>query len=248
MIKNLFNYSALQFNANLDYERPESSPRKMVSIAGSSIPAVPLLGMIEKSQLLDVIGVSKIHPDMMHKLFSLYTGDQAVTADQFGECFIVVQKDVANAYRDEKYNVLFQPYIAERSGVTAISATRNEIPDFPRAITQFINIPGRDFWNKPVNERGQVRTFGNDEWQGIHKFPNTMNGCHNGVFLLRWRSAGGPVLSAVGYSPKSAHFKALQPASYGYMYGTNCQQPLFKSMGNGINNVIYEIRFFQASV
>ncbi len=128
-------------------------------------------------------------------------------------------------------------------------AARNQIPKFPLALPKFIRVPGRDFWNRPVNERGQVRTFGNESWQSINEFPNTMNGCHNGVFLLRWRSANGPVLSAVGWSTKKADFKANKPASYGYMYGTNCQMPLFKSIQNNhINNVIYEIFFYQAGV
>ena len=127
-------------------------------------------------------------------------------------------------------------------------STRSAIPQFPVSIPEFYRVPGRDFWNKSVSERGQVRTFGNGEWQSIHEFPNTMNGCHNGVFLLRWRSSNGPVLSAVGWS-KNAEFKANKPASYGYMYGTNCQMPLFNSVRNNhINNVIYEIFFYQAGV
>ena len=103
--------------------------------------------------------------------------------------------------------------------------------------------------NKPINERGQVRTFGNGSWQSIDQFPNTMNGCHNGVFMLRWRSANGPVMSAVGWSTRKADFKASNPASYGFMYGTNCQMPLFKSVQKShINNVIYEVFYYQAGV
>ena len=79
-------------------------------------------------------------------------------------------------------------------------STRSAIPQFPASIPEFYRVPGRDFWNNPVSERGQVRTFGDGEWQSIHEFPNTMNGCNNGVFLLRWRSSNGPVLSAVGTS------------------------------------------------
>jgi len=126
--------------------------------------------------------------------------------------------------------------------------SRSNIPRFPSSLPEFYRVPGRDFWNKPVNERGQVRTFGDGEWQSIHDFPNTMNGCHNGVFLLRWRSSSGPVLSAVG-TRFNADFKAPKPSSYGYMYGTNCQKPLFQSIrSSSINNVMYEVLFFQAGV
>ena len=75
-----------------------------------------------------------------------------------------------------------------------------------------------------------------------------MNGCNNGVFLLRWRSSNGPVLSAVGTS-FSADFKASMPSAYGYLYGNNCQKPLFKSVrSSSINNVMYQVVFFQAGV
>ena len=128
-------------------------------------------------------------------------------------------------------------------------STRNQIPKFPLSLPEFVRVPGRDFWNKPINERGQVRTFGNESWQTINQFPNTMNGCHNGVFLLRWRSANGPVMSAVGWSTRKADFKASNPASYGFMYGTNCQMPLFKSVEKSrINNVIYDVFYYQAGV
>jgi hypothetical protein len=127
-------------------------------------------------------------------------------------------------------------------------STRSAIPQFPASIPEFYRVPGRDFWNNPVSERGQVRTFGDGEWQSIHQFPNTMNGCNNGVFLLRWRSSNGPVLSAVGTS-FSADFKASMPSAYGYLYGNNCQKPLFKSVrSSSINNVMYQIVFFQAGV
>ena len=127
-------------------------------------------------------------------------------------------------------------------------AARNLIPKFPPALPGFIRVPGRDFWNKPVSERGQVRTFGDGGWQSIRDFPNTMNGCHNGVFLLRWRSSGGPVLSAVG-TRFNADFKAPKASTYGYIYGTNCQKPLFQSVrSSSINNVMYEVLFFQAGV
>ncbi|MDA9661460.1 hypothetical protein N9T35_00530 [bacterium] len=128
------------------------------------------------------------------------------------------------------------------------SSTRSAIPQFPASIPEFYRVPGRDFWNNPVSERGQVRTFGDGEWQSIHEFPNTMNGCHNGVFLLRWRSSSGPVLSAVGTS-FSADFRASKPSSYGYMYGNNCLKPLFKSLrSSSINNVMYQVVFFKAGV
>ena len=65
--------------------------------------------------------------------------------------------------------------------------SRSEIPSFPSHVDGFLHVTGRDCWNRPINERGQVRAFGSDKWESITDFPRTTNGCHNGVFLLRWR-------------------------------------------------------------
>ena len=127
--------------------------------------------------------------------------------------------------------------------------SRGEIPSFPASIPGFIREPGLDFWNKPTNERGQVRTYGDSKWEGIHDFPNTQNGCDNGIFLIRWRATGGPVYSATGHSPTAIHHIAEKPSAFGYMHGSNCQQPLFKGINpNTINNVLYEVIFWKASV
>ena len=129
----------------------------------------------------------------------------------------------------------------------------NSKEDLPRlrsaVVDGYIRTPGFSWWSKPINETGQLRTYGNDKWEQIYGFPSSMNGCHNGVFLMHWRSSGGPVLSAVGYGygnePENI---ASRPASYGYIYGNNCVQPLFKSDGNNINNVAYRVYYFKFGI
>jgi hypothetical protein len=39
----------------------------------------------------------------------------------------------------------------------------------------------------------------------------------------------------------------LRKARYGYMYGTNCDQPLFKVTESTLVDVYYELKFWQAA-
>lgn len=131
---------------------------------------------------------------------------------------------------------------------------KKSMPKFLTNIEGYQYRPGYSWWGKPIKETGQIRTFGNDTWETIDDFPNSMNGCYNGIFLIRWRSANGPVQSAVGFGPMAGlGYKtvtiASRPSTYGYMYGTNCQLPLFKSAHqNQINNIAYQVKYFKFGV
>jgi hypothetical protein len=79
-----------------------------------------------------------------------------------------------------------------------------------------------------------------------------MNSCSKGVFMVRWRSANTQVkvLSAVGYLTDNITYKA-KASNYGYLYGTNCQMPLFR-FGNAGNestlvDIYYEVKFWEAA-
>ena len=70
-----------------------------------------------------------------------------------------------------------------------IANSSEEIPLFPSTLSGFRSENGKDFWDKPFPVKGSIRLGQGGEWQGIWKFPNTMNGCSHGVFMARWRSA-----------------------------------------------------------
>jgi hypothetical protein len=80
-----------------------------------------------------------------------------------------------------------------------------------------------------------------------------MNGCSAGVFMIRWRSANPEirVQSSVRYSGNTA--AAVKTGSFGYMTGSNCEQPMFSfgdtTSANGSNlvDIYYELKFWQAA-
>jgi hypothetical protein len=81
-----------------------------------------------------------------------------------------------------------------------------------------------------------------------------MNGCSNGVFMIRWRSSNPDVriASNLGYSMEVSS-ATTKIGAFGYMQGTNCEEPLFKlvSVGNGnqstLTDLYYELKFWQAA-
>ncbi len=85
-----------------------------------------------------------------------------------------------------------------------------------------------------------------------------MNGCDSGMFMVRWRT-GYPdihVSSILGYydgTVTSRMEARAKTGSFGYMQGTNCEQPMFKfagaRKGNGATlvNIYYELKFWQAA-
>ena len=134
-----------------------------------------------------------------------------------------------------------------------IATSSGNIPTFPRTLSGYRSENEKDFWDKPFHSRGTVRSFQGNDWQGLPKFPNTMNGCSSGVFMIRWKSSNPNVLiqSSVRYSKDTPG--TMKAGSFGYMSGTNCEQPMFKFGGtrNGdkstLVDVYYELKFWQAA-
>jgi len=134
-----------------------------------------------------------------------------------------------------------------------IATSSENIPTFPRRVSGYRSENGKDFWDKPYPSRGTVRIFQGNDWQGLLNFPNTMNGCSSGVFMIRWRSTNPSVLvlSSVRNSRDAAG--TTKEGCFGYMSGTNCEQPMFKFGGtrsrdkSTLVDVYYELKFWQAA-
>ena len=79
-----------------------------------------------------------------------------------------------------------------------------------------------------------------------------MNHCSDGVFMIRWRSANPNVRTAtnIGYSTDVLSGTA-KTGAFGYMYGTNCEEPLFKFASAGdsstLEDIYYELKFWRAA-
>ena len=139
----------------------------------------------------------------------------------------------------------------------AFSAKSSEtIPSFPTRSSGYRSESGKDFWANPFRTRSTLRVFEGSGWSQISEFPKTMNGCSAGRFMLRWRSANPDVLvdSATGYFGDVRVINSLaRSANYGYMQGTNCEEPLFrfgkalKRNQSTLVDIYYEIKFWQAA-
>lgn len=131
-----------------------------------------------------------------------------------------------------------------------IAKSSETIPAFPRALSGYRSENNKDFWGKAFECEGTIRVFGQQGWTGIPDFPNTMNHCSAGVFMIRWRSAnpGGRIASTYGYSTDNPS-ASTKIGSFGYMSGTNCEEPLFKFVGpaNNLEDIYYELKFWQAA-
>lgn len=135
-------------------------------------------------------------------------------------------------------------------GVYVAKSSAN-IPAFPRTLTGFraarVN---RDFWGNTFDSHGSIRV--GEYWSGIPDFPNTQNKCSHGVFMIRWRTGYGVrINSTLAYSEENA--SGGKAGSFGYMYGHNCEQPLFRvinSTKDGLSpvaDVYYELKFWQTA-
>jgi hypothetical protein len=134
----------------------------------------------------------------------------------------------------------------------AVATSSEAIPLFPRALSGYRSENDKDFWNHPFSLKGTIRVFSNDEWKGIFHFPNTMNGCSSGVFMIRWRSANPnvSVQSSVRYSSRVPSDAVVRTGVFGYMSGTNCHQPMFKFGSSSVDSLVdvyYELKFWQAA-
>lgn len=125
------------------------------------------------------------------------------------------------------------------------------IPQFPRSVSGYRSQKGEDFWGNPFDTHGTIRL--SEGWSEISEFPNTMNHCSEGLFMIRWRSLNSlKVQTALGFDTDTLS-SGRRSGSYGYIYGTNCEEPLFqiqKARGQSsglIVDITYEIKFWQAA-
>jgi hypothetical protein len=134
-----------------------------------------------------------------------------------------------------------------------VAASSEAIPLFPPTLVGYRFENDKDFWGRAFPSKGSIRVFQGNDWQGLHNFPNTMNGSSAGVFMIRWRLSDPEVRvqSSVRYSSKVGD--TMKIGAFGYMSGTNCDQPMFKFAGtiNGnqstLVDVYYELKFWQAA-
>jgi len=141
------------------------------------------------------------------------------------------------------------------------TATSNgTIPAFPASMSGYRSQENKDFWNKPFPVTGSIRVFQGQGWEGILHFPNTMNGCSAGIFMIRWRTSSPsiPVQSSIRYS-SAVGSHPIKLGAFGYMAGTSCEQPMFKFSEQGLKpdnpartrdtlvDVIYELKFWQTA-
>lgn len=131
-----------------------------------------------------------------------------------------------------------------------IAKSSETIPAFPRTLSGYRSEQNKDFWGNAFESTGTIRVFGSQGWTAIPDFPNTMNHCSAGVFMIRWRSANlsNQIASTYGYSADVLS-APTRIGSFGYMYGTNCEEPLFKFVGpaNNLDDIYYELKFWQAA-
>ncbi len=133
-----------------------------------------------------------------------------------------------------------------------IAPSSDRIPPFPQTVSGYRSEKDQDFWGHPIRSTGTLRVFDGHDWDGIYNFPNTMNHCGEGMFMIRWRSANPNVRlqSSLRYSSdaKFDKFATTKTGSFGYMSGTNCEQPMFKIVGTSdLVDIYYELKFWQAA-
>ncbi len=141
----------------------------------------------------------------------------------------------------------------EQHGVY-IASSSETIPTFPSALVGYRATDDKDYWDRPFKTKGSLRVFEGNDWEPIYEFPMTMNHCSDGVFMIRWRAAHPDVVvaAAVGYHYSGVIFET-KAGTFGYMQGTNCEEPLFKIAGAdsggaaSLVDIYYELKFWQAA-
>ena len=146
-----------------------------------------------------------------------------------------------------------KPIWPDELGTYVVSASE-DIPPFPDTLQMFrfagVNT---DFWGKEFICTGSIRIFDGAGWDGIYAFPHIQNHCTAGLFMIRWRCANPQIFvnSTLSYSTDLASDGDLGIS--GYMFGTNCEQPLFKietelnNSGSTLADIFYELKFWQAA-
>ncbi|MGC2233216.1 MAG: hypothetical protein WBA09_17080, partial [Candidatus Acidiferrum sp.] len=135
-----------------------------------------------------------------------------------------------------------------------IATSSEAIPNFPCTLSGYRSEDNKDFWNKPFPVKGSIRVFEGRGWKGIPSFPCTMNGCSAGVFMIRWRSADSRtrIQSSLRFYNAVATGADEKVGIFGYMSGSNCEQPMFRfedtdHIGANLVDVFYELKFWQAA-
>jgi len=135
-----------------------------------------------------------------------------------------------------------------------IATSSETIPHFPHELSGYRAAGNKDYWDRSFVTQGSIRIFEGNDWEPIPDFPLTMNHCSDGVFMIRWRSANPEVLiaSALSYHYLNEIY-TTETGKFGYMQGTNCEEPMFKFVGtlkgneSNIVDVYYELKFWQAA-
>jgi hypothetical protein len=140
------------------------------------------------------------------------------------------------------------------------TATSSEtIPLFPRTLSGYRPMrSGFSYWNEPFEADSSIRV--GTDWVGIHDFPANMNNCSYGAFMIRWRNANPDVRIATmlaNYHDVNERYpfrgNAAKVGRFGYMYGFNCVQPVFKVShtinrnSSTIDDIYYELKFWRAA-
>lgn len=156
-------------------------------------------------------------------------------------------------------SVFGQKQWTKNDGVN-IAASSAAIPAFPDSLNGFRPAgAGKDYWDNLLSKhnenfkiKGKVRVFEGEGWTEIYDFPHTMNNCSNGLFMVRWRTANPHINieSTVNFLPENA--SKGKKGKFGYMYGTNCEEPLFRLPDNNDNesilvDIYYEVKFWQTA-
>jgi hypothetical protein len=136
-----------------------------------------------------------------------------------------------------------------------ISTSSENTPQFARSLTGYRQTGNVDYWDHPFPFalHGSIRVFSGNDWDGLPDFPHTMNHCSDGVFMIRWRSASPEVRVASRLSGLEIAGRGPKAGSFGYMYGTNCEEPVFKFAGSSKGNqstlgdIYYELKFWRAA-
>jgi hypothetical protein len=150
------------------------------------------------------------------------------------------------------------PKLPARLSAVYIATPSETIPLFPSEIPQYRDTGKMHYWEEPYTLHGTIRISEGDDWATIPDFPHNGNHCGEGLFMIRWRTSNPDVLVAsnVAYSPEPSFNEAeeAKTGSFGYMLGTNCEQPLFRFAGTRKGNeshllvdIHYELKFWQAA-
>ncbi len=144
-----------------------------------------------------------------------------------------------------------RPLWPKKRGVY-VATSSETIPLFPRALSGYRSQSNRDYWDHSFRSTGSIRVFQGSGWTEIPNFPHTMNHCSDGVFMIRWRSANPNVRTGtnIGYS-KDVLSGTARTGTFGYMYGTNCEEPLFNFTSSSdtstLEDIYYELKFWRAA-